>query len=220
MWFGCPILEDSILLNLRKGKYRLKINRKNVWKNIEPLVFGLVIAILIKTIFIQAYIIPSASMMDTLLIGDCLIANKVAYNLKIPFTNKILINIGTPKRYDVVVFKYPKSRKVKYIKRIIGLPGESVELRNNHTFVNGVLLEDDRGIFKELPFSSVPKDFGPVLVPENHIFVMGDNRNNSSDSRIWGFVNIDEIIGKATVIYWSWDKTRKLPRVSRIFNIL
>ena len=168
-----------------------------VWEYAKSILIALAIALFIRTFVVQAFRIPSGSMEPTLLIGDHILVNKLAYRL------------GDPHRLDVAVFKFPLDPKKDYIKRVIGLPGDRIEIRNKVVFVNGKALREpyvqhtDPNI---LPGMVQPRDnYGPVLVPDGHYFVMGDNRDNSYDSRFWGFVARKAFIGKALIIYFSWD---------------
>jgi signal peptidase I len=189
--------------------------KKGRW--ITELIVIVMIVLLIRTFVAQAYNIPSGSMKPTLLVGDFILVNKLVYRF------------SEPQRGDIVVFKYPIDPNIDFIKRIVALPGEEVEVRNNQVFINGKplpLIEVGRGeengvrkviyeevlpegikhkvqFYEDFPFSR--RDFGPVVVPPNHYFVMGDNRDNSEDSRYWGFLPRENIVGKAFVIYFSGD---------------
>ncbi|MFZ8862152.1 MAG: signal peptidase I [Thermocrinis sp.] len=191
------------------------MEKKGRW--ITELIVIVIIVLLIRTFVAQAYNIPSGSMKPTLLVGDFILVNKLVYRF------------SEPQRGDIVVFKYPIDPNIDFIKRIIALPGEEVEVRNNQVFINGKplpLIEVGRGeengvrkviyeevlpegkkhkvqFYEDFPFSK--RDFGPVVVPPNHYFVMGDNRDNSEDSRYWGFLPKENIVGKAFVIYFSGD---------------
>jgi signal peptidase I len=191
------------------------MEKKGRW--ITELIVIVIIVLLIRAFVAQAYNIPSGSMKPTLLVGDFILVNKLVYRF------------SEPQRGDIVVFKYPIDPNIDFIKRIIALPGEEVEVRNNQVFINGKplpLIEVGRGeenglrkviyeevlpegkkhkvqFYEDFPFSK--RDFGPVVVPPNHYFVMGDNRDNSEDSRYWGFVTRENIVGKAFVIYFSGD---------------
>ncbi len=162
-------------------------------------------------------------MLPTLLIGDHLLVNKFIYGIKVPFTGKILIPIRNPKQGDVVVFRFPKDRSVDYIKRVIGTPGDTVEIKNKRVFVNGKAINDSHAHFSSSAVLSAnvsPRDnFGPVIVPKGHIFVMGDNRDNSYDSRFWGFVDQRDVLGKAFILYWSWDIDKPLFSLDRLTSI-
>lgn len=178
------------------GKDRLK-------ENIIGLIWAVVIALFVRAFFVQAYKIPSSSMEPTLLVGDHILVIKCLYGIRIPFIGKQLIEFSEPKRGEIVVFVYPRDPKKDFIKRVIGLPGEQVEIRDKRVFISGRPLEDPWGVWEK---GEVQRpDFGPVKVPEGHYFVMGDNRDNSMDSRYWGFVPRDNLIGRAFIIYWSWN---------------
>ncbi|MFH0784636.1 MAG: signal peptidase I [Pseudomonadota bacterium] len=189
----------------------------------EAICIAVLLALFIRTFVVQAFKIPSGSMLPTLLIGDHLLVNKFIYGLRIPFSGKILIPYKNPKRGDVVVFRYPKDRSIDYIKRVIGTPGDTIEIRTKKLFVNGKQVSDPHAHMSSpavLNAASSPRDnFGPVLVPEGRIFVMGDNRDNSYDSRFWGFVNQQDILGRAFILYWSWDIEKPLLSLERFSSI-
>ncbi|HEY3346087.1 MAG TPA: signal peptidase I [Nitrospirota bacterium] len=189
---------------------REKPKEKSVFREYaEAIIIAAVLALFIRTFIVQAFKIPSGSMEDTLLIGDHLIVNKFLYGTKIPFTGKEILPLRDPVRGDVIVFKFPEDETKDFIKRIIGLPGDTLEIVNKKLFVNGKPLTEPYTVFKDeqiLPRSMQARDnFGPIKVPEGQYFCMGDNRDKSHDSRFWGFVTKDKIIGKAVIIYWSWD---------------
>jgi len=194
----------------------------------EAIIIALVLALFIRTFIVQAFKIPSGSMIPTLKIGDHLLVNKFIYGIRVPFSRKMLIPIKEPKLYDIIVFKYPEDPSLDYIKRVIGVEGDTVEARNKQIYVNGEPIEDKyayhtidadipgiKECHGESPHPALKHDqscrdnFGPYKVPEGKVFVMGDNRENSSDSRFWGFVDKEAILGKALIIYWSWDVTKK-----------
>lgn len=162
-------------------------------------------------------------MLPTLLIGDHLLVNKFIYGIRMPFSGKVLIPYKKPERGDVVVFRYPKDRSIDYIKRVVGTPGDTIEIRAKKVLVNGEAVADPHAHISSpaiLSAASSPRDnFGPVLVPEGRIFVMGDNRDNSYDSRFWGFVDQQDILGKAFILYWSWDIDKPLLSLDRIESI-
>jgi signal peptidase I len=168
-------------------------------------------------------------MKETLLIGDHILVNKFIYGIKIPFVQKTLIPIKEPRREDIIVFRYPENPKLDFIKRVIGVAGDTILIKNKKLFVNGKLVERPYAVFKDsytIPSIYNKRDnYGPVTVPENALFVMGDNRDNSKDSRFWGFVNLSAVKGKAFMIYWSWNKNNSQSvidyvRWSRIGNLL
>jgi signal peptidase I len=191
---------------------------------IEAILLAILIAFFIRTFVIQAYKIPSGSMKPTLLIGDHILVSKFSYGIKLPFIRSTVIPIGEPKRGDIVVFIYPEDRSKDFIKRLIGVPGDTIEVRNKKILLNGLPFDDAHGVHSDsiiIPGSVQPRDnFGPVKVPEGSIFVMGDNRDESYDSRFWGFVNMKDVLGKALIIYWSWNQDEYGVRWSRISSIL
>jgi signal peptidase I len=191
---------------------------------IEAILLAIIIAFFIRTFVIQAYKIPSGSMKPTLQIGDHILVSKFNYGVKLPFLRSTLIPIGTPKRGDILVFIYPEDRSKDFIKRLIGLPGDTIEIRNKKIIMNGLPLNDTHGVYSDnliIPGSIQPRDnFGPVTVPEDSIFVMGDNRDESYDSRFWGFVKMKDVLGKALIIYWSWNHEDTWVRWGRIGTIL
>jgi len=195
-----------------------------LWDWVKTILFALLLALFIRTFFVQAFKIPSGSMIPTLLIGDHILVNKFIYGVRNPVTRELWIKGKEPQRRDVIVFIFPKNRKLDFIKRVIGLPGEVVEIRNKKVFINGVPLEEpyvqhtDPNI---LPREISPRDnFGPVRVPPGHLFVMGDNRDQSHDSRFWGFVPIRDVKGKAFIIYFSWDRDHFRIRWRRIGKLI
>ena len=182
----------------------------------ETLVIALVIALFVRSFVVQAFKIPSSSMEPTLLVGDHILVNKFMYGIRIPVIGKKVFAFSKPRRGDVIVFIFPNDRSKDYIKRVIGLPGDQVEIRERKIYINDRLIEDPWGHFS----SSEPggrDTYGPIMVPPNSLFVMGDNRDNSEDSRYWGFVPLDDVLGKAFVMYWSWDwpPTSSVPKEVR-----
>jgi len=175
----------------------------------EALIVALLLAVLLKTFVFQLFKIPSGSMEPTLLVGDQLVVSKFAYGISIPFIDMTVWEGREPQRGDVIVFKFPKDPSTDFIKRVIAVGGETVEIQAKKILIEGEEIADPWGMYDEsriLPARFYERDyFGPVTVPEGHLFVMGDNRDNSHDSRFWGFVNVDAVRGKAWVIYWSWD---------------
>ena len=174
----------------------------------SALFWAALLALVIRTFIIQTFEIPSGSMENTLLTGDYLVANKFLYGLRIPWSGKRVLPIREPKRGDVVIFKYPVDPSQDFIKRLVGLPGDVIEIRDKKVFVNGALYKEPKEIHKDpniLPAIAGPRDqFGPVTVPADSYFMMGDNRDESYDSRFWGFVKKEDILGIAMVKYWSW----------------
>ncbi len=167
----------------------------------EAIIVAVVLALFIRTFVVQAFKIPSESMLNTLLVGDYLLVNKFIYGTKIPFTDKYLWHLKEPRRGEVIVFEYPLDKSRDFIKRCVAVAGDTLEVRNNEVFVNGKPTYED---YKTImgpppPFAT----FGPTIVPAGHLFMMGDNRNNSSDSRYWGFLDKNLVRGRAMVIYFS-----------------
>jgi signal peptidase I len=184
------------------------------------------IAILISFLddaLFKSYKMPSGSMIPRVLIGDYLIVDKLAYGLINPATDELLYTWGAPKRGDLAVFKYPEDPSKIFIKRIVGLPGESVEIRNKDVSINGMHLNEvaytqyvDPGVIDR---KQNPRDnFGPFTIPANNYFMLGDNRDQSLDSRFFGPVDRNAILGKVKIVYWSWKDGRV--RWSRIGMIL
>lgn len=191
---------------------------------IESIIIAILIALFIRTFIICAYKIPSKSMVPTLLVGDHILVNKFTYGVKIPLLRKIIIPFKEPKTGEIVVFIFPNDRSKDFIKRVIGVSGDKIEIKNKKLFINDKEFKDPYGVYSDsniLPSSMQPRDnFGPVIVPKNSIFVMGDNRDESLDSRFWGFVDLKDVEGKAFVIYWSWNHDEQAPRWKRFGNLL
>jgi len=206
----------------RKKKSQLR-------ETVEAIVVAFLIAIVIRTFVIQAFKIPSGSMIPTLRIGDHLLVNKFLLGtpVDVPFTDIHLFmmpGLRKPQRGDVIVFKYPEDPTRDFIKRVIGVEGDVVESKDKIIYVNGRRRVEP---YVQHVDSSVKPDgidkrdnFGPVYVPNDSVFVMGDNRDQSYDSRFWGFVNRSQIKGKAFILYWSWDSEKSWPRFGRIGRII
>ena len=209
------------------SKKAIKPKKSNLRENIEAITLAIILALFIRAFIVQAFKIPSGSMKNTLQIGDHILVNKFIYGVKLPFTSTTIIPYKNPQRGDIVVFKFqrePKKEFIDFIKRTIGVPGDVIEIRNKEVYVNKKRLEQDYAIYTDLhiiPKAMQPRDnFGPVTVPEDSIFVMGDNRDHSYDSRFWGFVDLKDVKGKAFIIYWSWDNDNFGVRWGRIGKIL
>jgi signal peptidase I len=183
----------------------------------EAILWALVITLVLRAFVIQAFRIPSESMMDTLLVGDFLFVNKFEYGPKIPFTHVRLPGLRPPHRGDVIVFQFPGDPTKDYIKRCIGTPGDMVEVTGTHVIVNGDTLVEPYARWQDQPFH---KDQPRVRIPEHRFFMMGDNRDNSNDSRYWGTVDMDLIKGRAMFIYWSWDADHFALRWRRLLRII
>ena len=186
----------------------------------ESLVIAVILALFIRTFVVQAFKIPTGSMEPNLLIGDHLLVNKFVFGPAVSRLERLLLPMKDIARGDVLVFKYPEDPERDFIKRVIGLPGDQIEVRYKRVFVNGKRLEEPYVFYLEEP-PPLPQDatsadphgsggdprefYGPVTIPPNHYFAMGDNRDNSQDSRYWGFLPRDYVKGRALVIYWSYD---------------
>jgi signal peptidase I len=183
--------------------------RKVLKEYIEPIVIAVLIALFVRSFVVQAFKIPSSSMEPTLLVGDYLLVNKFLYGIRIPLLDQKILPLKKPQRGDIVVFIYPKDRSKDFIKRVIGTEGEKVEIVQNKIYINGQVVEDPWGRFSDRGAWSryLPsvENFGPVVVPKESLFVLGDNRDNSQDSRFWGFVHLSEVKGKAFILYFSLD---------------
>jgi len=214
----------------------LDIKRKSTFREYaEALAIAILLALFIRTFVIQAFKIPSGSMTPTLIIGDHLLVNKFIYGIRIPLIDHFIIQYNKPESGDIVVFKWPNDESKDFIKRVIGIEGDTIEIKNDVLYLNGEKIEttyvgkySDENItgaeiYKEFLGENEHyildqyvryEDVGPITVPEDSIFVMGDNRDNSQDSRYWGFVSLNKVKGKALIIYWSW------PYWKRSFNII
>ena len=219
-------------------------------ENIEAIVIALILALFIRTFFVQAFKIPTGSMLETLQIGDHILVNKFIYGVKIPFAQKTIIPVKSPKKDDIVVFIYPVDKR-DFIKRVVAVGGDKIEIKNKKVYINskfvgnkpfkkagsnlipdcGIKGEDFQAVWqKQLDlqltryktngsYASPPclrDNFGPITVPDGSLFVMGDNRDSSHDSRFWGFVPLSAVKGKAMIIYWSWDSTVQKDMVDRL----
>jgi signal peptidase I len=185
----------------------------------ESIVIAVILALFIRTFVVQAFKIPTGSMEENLLIGDHLLVNKFVFGPTASRLERAVLPIGTLKRGDVVVFKYPVEPDRDFIKRVIGLPGETIEVKEKKVYINGKPFEEPYVHFLAPPTAQselhevtsfdVRERYGPVTVPPNQYFVMGDNRDNSQDSRYWGFLPRENVKGKALVIYWSYEAERE-----------
>jgi signal peptidase I len=193
----------------------------------EAIAIAVLLALVIRSLVVQAFTIPSGSMMDTLLVGDYILVNKFLYGPELPLVDWRMPAIRDPRRGDIIVFKYPQDEKRDFIKRIVATPGERVQVRGHQVFVNGRPLQepytkfsDSGGVRGGEAYCGYAYGCEPTLVPPDSYFVMGDNRDNSQDSRYWGFVKRDKIKGKAFLIYWSWDGDRHWLRWWRLANYI
>ncbi len=208
-----------------------KKTKSSLRENTEAIIIAIIIAMFIRTFFIQAFKIPSGSMLETLQIGDQILVNKFIYGVKIPFTNgKTLISVKDPQKGDIVVFKFPEDPSKDFIKRVVATQGDTLEIINKQLYVNDKPVEGEE--YAQHKTNKIyagmvsPRDnLRKIKVPENSLFVMGDNRDNSHDSRFWGFVDLKAVRGKALIIYWSWNKDKSVAlwnsvRWNRIGDIL
>ncbi len=190
-----------------KGKAPAPARQKSFARELtETIILALILAMVIKTFVIQAFKIPSGSMLNTLQIGDHILVNKFVYKF------------WEPARGDIFVFLYPGDESRDFIKRVIGLPGETLEIRNRVVYINGAPIKEPYVIFTGTASIGNPltphDNFGPVRVPEGHYFMMGDNRDSSMDSRSWGMLDRKKIKGKALIIYWSWRPDSNAPELA------
>ncbi|KPL02037.1 MAG: hypothetical protein AMJ73_09340 [candidate division Zixibacteria bacterium SM1_73] len=197
-----------------------KKKRKSVLREyVESFAVALILALIIKCSVVEAYKIPSGSMEDTLLIGDFLLANKFIYGAKVPLLPLRLPALAEPKPGDIVIFKYPRNPKVNYIKRCVAVEGQTIEIKDKVLYVDGKRVQDP-ALGKHTnphirPKGRDPRDnFGPYKVPKGHLFMMGDNRDNSADSRYWGALPRELVLGKAMIIHWSWAPDSNAPELT------
>ena len=232
------ILKTTEDLESASADYLSKYTKSKLRQNIEALAFAILLALIIRTFVFQPFKIPSGSMIPTLLVGDHLLVNKFIYGTRIPFTDIEIFPIEKIKRGDVIVFTYPNNERdpskngLYYIKRVVGLPGDEIDLNGRNLYINGgkvpivyegtysdkrnteqfdeyredLFGEEHTVIFRKGKENTNRGSYIPVTkVPEGSVFVMGDNRDNSQDSRFWGFVPMENIAGRAFIIHWSWD---------------
>ena len=187
---------------------------------LESIVVAVVLALFVRTFAVQAFKIPTGSMEDNLLIGDHLLVNKLVYSPSFGSFEDDLLGKKKIERGHVVVFKFPQEPERDFIKRVIGLPGEKVEVRDKQVLIDDKPLVESYTFFKDQPLrrddpeyglraDDLRYNWGPQVVPAGQLFVMGDNRDNSRDSRFWGFLPVDQVKGRALVIYWSYEATRE-----------
>jgi len=201
-----------------------KDRKKVIWEYTKAITTALLLALFIRAYFIQAFKIPSGSMIPTLLIGDHILVNKFIYGTKIPFSDRRVLVFKKPERGDIIVFKYPEDPSRDFIKRVIAIEGDVVESRDKMIYVNGKPVNEPYAQHTDSslrPGGIEPRDnFGPYIVPKGKYFVMGDNRDQSYDSRYWGYVDMKDIRGEALIIYWSWDNRNHMPRLSRLGRLV
>lgn len=173
----------------------------------QAILLAIVLALIVRSFVLQAFQIPSGSMIPTFLEGDRVLVSKFAYGIRNPFNNSVWVETGRPERWDVVIFIYPEDKRKDFVKRVVGLPGETVSMVNGELYINSKLMEDPHGRYDSRIGGGMGRSFPPVKVPENSYFMMGDNRDHSSDSRFWGTVDYSLLRGKAWRLYWSWDSS-------------
>jgi signal peptidase I len=181
----------------------LEFRKSTIREYFESIIITAIIALFATTFVIQAFKIPTSSMESNLLVGDHLLVNKFVYGLHSGWLSKLL-PYKEPQRGDVIVFKFPGNTEIAYVKRLMGMPGDKIEMIGHTLFINDKELKEDytQYIHRE---QSIYDHYGPYYVPPSQYFAMGDNRDNSQDSRFWGFVPRDNLLGKALVIYWSFE---------------
>jgi signal peptidase I len=200
-----------------------KSSRRVFQEYSEAFVVAVILAIIIRAFLVQAFKIPSSSMEPTLLVGDHILVNKFMYGVRIPFTDKRWPKFRLPERGDVIVFIYPEDRTKDFIKRVIAIEGDTIEIRNKKVVLNGIEIPDPNAYHRDkqiMPGSISPRDnMAPITVPKGNLFVMGDNRDFSQDSRFWHFVPIEDVKGDAFMIYYS---ARAFPSIrwGRLFKII
>ena len=199
-------------------------SRSVVREYVEAALWALMLTLFLRAFVIQAFRIPSASMQNTLLIGDFLFVNKFEYGPKIPFTHIRLPGLRAPRRDDVIVFQFPQDPSKDFIKRCIATGGETLEVKNKQVYVNGTALREPYAIHTDPAVRPSGYDyrdnFGPFTVGRDQMFMMGDNRDNSNDSRYWGPLAMDLVKGRAMFLYWSWNSESNWPRWERIFKLI
>ena len=196
--------------------------RSIIREYVEAALWALIITLFLRAFVIQAFRIPSESMKDTLLVGDFLFVNKFEYGPKIPFTHLRLPGLRQPRHGDVIVFQFPQDPSKDFIKRCVATGGQTLEIRNKQVSVDGGPLKEPYAIHSDptvKPAGYEYRDnYGPYTVPAGELFMMGDNRDNSNDSRYWGSLDMDLVKGRAMFIYWSWDGEKNWPRWNRILS--
>lgn len=212
-----------------------KLEQQPIWAEYSRSFFPvLLIVLLVRSFVVEPFQIPSGSMLPTLKIGDFILVNKFSYGLRLPVSHDRIIELDEPARGDVMVFRYPKDDRVNYIKRVIGLPGDRLRYENKVLYINGEpatqqfvaalpagnpnrkLLRETLGDVEHEIYNSLQpgQNMSELVVPEGHYFVMGDNRDHSNDSRYWGFVPEDHIVGKAFAVWMHWEGWSSLPGFS------
>lgn len=203
---------------------RARLRQKSVVREYtEALLVALLLALFIRSFIVQAFKIPSGSMLTTLQVGDHILVSKFLYGLRLPYPIDLpIVQWGQPRRGDVIVFVYPKDSTKDFIKRVVAVGGDTVEIRRKQLLINGRPADEPYATFAEADQERPgPRDnVGPIRVPANRLFVMGDNRDHSHDSRFWGFVDVHDVKGKAFLIYWSWDGADRWVRWERLGSLI
>ena len=208
------------------------IDKQKIWKEVKSWVIAIGIILFLRGFIVQTFNVPTGSMKDTILIGDFLIVNRLKYGIKLPFTDKYLLRTNKPKKGEIIVFRYPLGgngifKNTNFVKRCVAVAGDTVYIEHKTLFINGedttadyishrdaaeyppltIDKEQLQNLWEERKLKNYPyvrDNFGPIVVPEGYVFAMGDNRDESDDSRFWGPVPIDNISGTPLLIYWSW----------------
>ncbi len=221
------------------AKKSQSVRKSKIREYAEAIIIAVLLALLIRTFIVQAFKIPSGSMIPSLLVGDHILVNKFIYGTQIPFTDSRVLIFNPPKREDIIVFSFPKNKEIgectsffknisarvgnafnsgnpfylfkddcrDFIKRVVGVGGDKIEIKNKKLYVNNIQLNEPYIVHRDDRIENSQRDnIGPFIVPRGSFFVMGDNRDQSYDSRFWGVVSMDEIKGKAFILYWSWNK--------------
>lgn len=209
----------------------LRVNRVEWLKRLMTWILGyvdvflsaLIIALVIRTLVVEPFKIPSSSMEDTLLVGDHLFVNRFLYGWRVPGMKSRPLALRAPRRGDIVVFIPPQRRDTDFIKRVVGTPGDTLEIRNQKVYVNGLAVVEPFVVHKDRRvLGSAPPgrdQMKKITVPPARYFMMGDNRDFSDDSRFWGFAELPDLKGKAMIIYWSWDSNPEIPIYDLIHKI-
>lgn len=216
------------------GIRRVAKRKSTLREYAEAIVVAVLLTMFIRSFAFQAFRIPTGSMENTLLVGDFLFVNKFLYGAHIPFTDARLPALRQPRHGDIIVFKFPRDPSRDFIKRLVGAPGDTLQIKDKVVYLNGDPQTEPYVHFSSSrvepitykqpsiypPGAGNRDNYGPVVVPPGHYFMMGDNRDNSDDSRFWGFLDEKLIKGKATFIYWSWNRERMRPRLTRIGDLI
>jgi signal peptidase I len=200
----------------------LPVGRKGVFREwLESLAFTIIFVLVFTSYIAQATQVPTESMKPTILVGDHFFLDKLAFPANYPAAIRSYLPHRSVRRLDIIAFKSPTEGNIPFVKRVIGLPGDRVEIRDKSVYINGRKLDEpykihvDPTVYRPDPWTPeelrVRDNYGPVVVPSHSYFVMGDNRDNSNDSRYWGFVDQDDIIGKPLFVYWSYESDPYVP---------